>query len=72
MFGSSDLQDSMKTSSRETSWMKRHGAPITLGFGRYAPNQSMSETIAVDDVMVVLQGRLTITSGDLEMKAEAG
>jgi ethanolamine utilization protein EutQ (cupin superfamily) len=51
---------------------ERHGGPITIGFGRYAPNQSLSETIAVDDVMIVLQGRLTITSGDREMEAEAG
>jgi len=41
---------------------QRHGAPITIGFGRYAPNQSLDETIAVDDVMVVLEGKLSVSS----------
>lgn len=41
---------------------RRHGAPITIGFGRYGPNQSLVETIAVDDVMVVLEGRLSVSS----------
>ena len=41
---------------------QRQGGPITIGFGRYGPNQSIEETLAVDDVMVVLEGRLSITS----------
>lgn len=41
---------------------QRHGAPITIGFGRYGPNQSLDETIAVDDVMVVLEGKLSVSS----------
>lgn len=41
---------------------QRDGAPITIGFGRYGPNLSMDEEIAVDDVMVVLEGRLSVTS----------
>ncbi|WP_314950049.1 AraC family ligand binding domain-containing protein [Bradyrhizobium cosmicum] len=41
---------------------QRHGAPITIGFGRYAPNQSLDETIIVDDVMVVLEGKLSVSS----------
>ena len=41
---------------------QRHGAPITIGFGRYGPNQSIDETLAVDDVMVVLEGRLSVSS----------
>lgn len=36
---------------------QRHGAPITIGYGRYGPNQSLDETLAVDDVMLVLKGR---------------
>jgi ethanolamine utilization protein EutQ (cupin superfamily) len=41
---------------------QRHGAPITIGFGRYDPNQSIEETLTVDDVMIVLEGRLSVTS----------
>ena len=41
---------------------QRHGAPITIGFGRYGPDQSLEETLAVDDVMVVLEGRLSVSS----------
>jgi ethanolamine utilization protein EutQ (cupin superfamily) len=41
---------------------QRHGGPITVGYGRYAPGQSLSETLAVDDVMVVLEGRLSVST----------
>ncbi|MCM8737622.1 hypothetical protein M5E06_26235 [Azospirillum sp. A1-3] len=41
---------------------QRHGAPITIGYGRYEPNQTIDETIAVDDVMVVLEGRVSVAS----------
>jgi len=41
---------------------QRHGGPITVGYGRYGPNQSLEETIAVVDVMVVLEGKLSVTS----------
>ena len=41
---------------------QRHGAPITIGYGRYEPNQSIDEDIAVDDVMVVLEGRVSVAS----------
>jgi ethanolamine utilization protein EutQ (cupin superfamily) len=46
---------------------QRHGAPITIGYGRYGPNQSIDETLAVDDVMVVLEGQLSVSTeaGDL-------
>lgn len=39
---------------------QRHGGPITIGYGRYDPNQSLTAAIAVDDVMVVLEGRLSV------------
>ncbi len=39
---------------------ERHGGPITIGYGRYAPNQSLAETMAVDDVMIVLEGRVSV------------
>jgi ethanolamine utilization protein EutQ (cupin superfamily) len=41
---------------------QRDGGPITIGFGRYEPNQSIDETLAVDDVMVVLEGRLSVST----------
>lgn len=28
---------------------QRHGGPITIGYGRYAPDQSLEETLAVHD-----------------------
>jgi ethanolamine utilization protein EutQ (cupin superfamily) len=41
---------------------QRHGGAITVGYGRYAPNQSLSETLVVDDVMIVLEGRLSVST----------
>ena len=41
---------------------QRHGGPITIGFGRYGPNQRIDETLGVDDVMVVLEGRLSVST----------
>jgi ethanolamine utilization protein EutQ (cupin superfamily) len=41
---------------------ERHGGPITVGYGRYASGQSISETLAVDDVMIVLEGRLSVST----------
>ncbi len=47
---------------------ERHGGPITVGYGRYGADARIDVTLAVDDVMVVLEGRLsvTISSGTLE------
>jgi ethanolamine utilization protein EutQ (cupin superfamily) len=50
---------------------ERHGGPITVGYGRYGPNQSLTETMAVDDVMIVLQGELAVSSGDTTVSAKA-
>ncbi len=41
---------------------ERHGGPVTIGYGRWAPEQSIDETMAVDDIMIVLEGRLTVSS----------
>ncbi len=41
---------------------QRDGAPITIGYGRYDPDQSIDEEIAVDDVMIVLEGRVSVSS----------
>lgn len=42
---------------------ERHGGPITVGYGRYAPNQTLTEAMAVDDVMIVIEGRLAVSTG---------
>ncbi|MBA3043383.1 MAG: ethanolamine utilization protein [Rhizobiaceae bacterium] len=41
---------------------EKNGGPITIGYGRYAPGQSLTETMAVDDVMIVLEGRLIVST----------
>jgi len=41
---------------------ERHGGPVTIGYGRYGPDQTTDEDIAVDDVMIVLDGRISVTS----------
>ena len=51
---------------------ERHGAPITIGYGRYGPGQRLHETMAVDDVMIALEGQLTIISKGDERTAAAG
>jgi ethanolamine utilization protein EutQ (cupin superfamily) len=51
---------------------QRHGGPITIGYGRYGPNQSLHETLAVDDVMLVLQGRLSVSSKNGTVTAGPG
>ncbi len=40
---------------------ERHGGPVTIGSGRYGPDQVLRKTVAVDVVMVVPEGRPTIT-----------
>lgn len=41
---------------------QRHGGPITIGYGRYEPEQTLRETMAVHDVMIILEGRLSVSS----------
>lgn len=40
----------------------RHGAPITIGYGRYGPGESLTETMQVDDVMIILEGSLSVSA----------
>jgi len=40
---------------------QRHGGPVTIGFGRYGPNQILKETMAVHDTMVILEGTITVS-----------
>jgi len=51
---------------------ERHGGPITVGYGRYAPNQTLIETMAVDDVMVIIEGRLAVSTGEGTVTAGPG
>ena len=51
---------------------QRHGGPITIGYGRYAPNQSLTETLAVDDVIVVVEGRLSVSTDAGTVTASPG
>jgi len=48
------------------------GGPITIGFGRWGPNQSLSETMAVDDVMIVLEGQISVSTGSDTVTAGPG
>lgn len=51
---------------------EKNGGPITIGYGRYAPDQSLTETIAVDDVMIVLEGRLAVSTSTGTFTAAPG
>ena len=51
---------------------QRHGGPITIGYGRYGRDQSIDEHIAVDDVMIVIEGRISVTSDGVTMTAGPG
>ena len=51
---------------------QRHGGPVTVGFGRYGPHQSIKETIAVHDVMVVLEGSLSVSTHAVTLTAGPG
>lgn len=41
---------------------QRQGGPITIGYGRYGADESIDESIAVDDVMIILEGRISVRS----------
>jgi len=51
---------------------ERHGGPVTIGYGRYAPGQSLTETMAVHDTMIVLEGRLSVSTSDGTVTAVQG
>lgn len=41
---------------------QRHGGPVTIEYGRYGAYQSIREDIKVDDVMMIFEGQITVTS----------
>ena len=51
---------------------QRHGGPVTIGFGLYGPGQTLEETIAVHDTIVVLGGTLTVSDEHRSVTAGAG
>lgn len=51
---------------------QRHGGPITIGYGRYGPDQRLDEVLAVDDVMVILEGRLSVIAAGVTVTAAPG
>lgn len=40
---------------------ERHGGPVTVGYGRWSAGSSLSQEMAVDDIMIVLSGRMTVS-----------
>ena len=51
---------------------QRHGGPVTIGYGRYDPHQSIDVDLKVDDIMIVLEGRLEVTADGEVMTAGPG
>lgn len=51
---------------------QRHGGPVTIGYGRYGPHQSLTETMAVHDTMIVLEGRLSVKTDNGSVTAGPG
>lgn len=51
---------------------QRHGGPITVGYGRYGPEQVLKTDILVDDVMVVLEGKLSVEADGETLTAGPG
>ena len=51
---------------------EKKGGPVTIGYGRYAPDQSLTETMEVDDTMIILKGRLSVSTSDGTVTAVTG
>ncbi|TCU32677.1 hypothetical protein, partial [Rhizobium azibense] len=51
---------------------QRDGWPVTVGFGRYGPDQILEETMAVHDTMVILEGNITVSGGHNTVTAGPG
>ncbi|KQS76013.1 AraC family ligand binding domain-containing protein [Rhizobium sp. Leaf383] len=49
-----------------------HDGLVTVGYGCYAPEQSLTETMALYDTIIVLEGRLSVSTGDGTVSAGAG
>ena len=40
---------------------ERHGGAVTVGYGRWSAGSSLTQEMAVDDIMIVLSGRMTVS-----------
>lgn len=50
----------------------RRPGPIKVGYGLYGPDQRVVERYAINDVMVVLEGRLSVSAGAKTVTAGPG
>ncbi len=41
---------------------ERHGGPVTVGYGRWGAHSILEQIMAVDDIMIVLSGRLSVST----------
>lgn len=51
---------------------QRHGGPVTIGFGRYGPKQTLEEIMKVHDTMVILEGKITVSDDYRSVTAGPG
>lgn len=51
---------------------EKNGGPVTIGYGRYGPQQTLTETMAVDDIMIVLEGVISVTTDAGTVTARRG
>lgn len=51
---------------------ERHGGPVTVGYGRWSAGSSLTQEMAVDDIMIVLSGRMTVSDNTGTIKLGPG
>ena len=51
---------------------QQQGGPVTVGYGRYGPDQVLETNIVVDDVMVVLEGKVSVETNGETLTAGPG
>jgi ethanolamine utilization protein EutQ (cupin superfamily) len=51
---------------------ERHGGDITVGYGRWEPGSTLDQTMEVDDVMIILEGGVSVTADGQTSRAGAG
>jgi ethanolamine utilization protein EutQ (cupin superfamily) len=51
---------------------ERDGGPITIGYGGWGRNQRLELTLALVDVMILLEGRLAVSFDAATVEAVAG
>lgn len=59
-------------SSNRRRFVIQNGGPITIGYGHYAPGQSLAETMAVDDAMIILEGWLSVSTDAVTVSTGPG